>query len=225
MRQEGAKRVIREEDFALLQSCASEFNICLERGQIEKFYLYTKELLEWNKGINLVSFKTVKELIVCHYLDSLIPSTFIEEGGGLMDVGAGWGCPGIPLKILMPHNELVLVEAMRKKAAFLRNSVIKLCLEHVEVFHGRSEDICFRRKYERRIDTIITRAAISTRSILEVGRAVMSPKGRIILMKGRINEEDKREIGDFVRDGKRTMEMVYYRLPFIKHQRVLIIIF
>lgn len=96
-------------------------------------------MLEWNERSNLTRITSQEEILSKHVLDSLIPSRWLPEQGLMLDVGTGPGFPGIPLKILHPEIDLVLLEANRKKASFLTVLLSRLGLKNAWVLNGRWE--------------------------------------------------------------------------------------
>ena len=91
--------------------------------QCEIFEIYFDELIEWNKKINLISFKTENDLIYRHFCDSLYSVKAIKKvlpSGRLKaaDIGTDSGMPGIPVKIALPETDMTLVESITKKVRF-----------------------------------------------------------------------------------------------------------
>lgn len=119
-------------------------------SQVDKLEAYIQEVLEFNKGYNLMKAENADELAVNHILDSLaaVPAltSLIEalsagkasdasKAGALSiaDIGSGGGCPGIPLAIAFPNQHFTLVERMDKRCVFLESVVKKLGLTNVTV--------------------------------------------------------------------------------------------
>ncbi len=107
-------------------------------SQVDKLEAYIQEVLEFNKGYNLMKAENADELAVNHILDSLVavPAlTSLIEGRSLSiaDIGSGGGCPGIPLAIAFPNQHFTLVERMDKRCVFLESVVKKLGLTNVTV--------------------------------------------------------------------------------------------
>ena len=95
---------------------------------------------EWNPFASLVSPRDVGRLVDAHIVDSVSLAPVIVRQGGtvgtLLDIGSGGGFPALPLKLLLPGLDLVLVERSGRKAAFLRKVVAALNLSDVRVRHG-----------------------------------------------------------------------------------------
>jgi len=99
------------------------------------------ELLErWSRRHNLVRYRSRRELVERHLLDSLAAAPFLAENGRLLDVGSGAGLPGVPLLAARPAWAGVLLEPRLKRWAFLRLVVRELGLS-VEVDRARYQDL------------------------------------------------------------------------------------
>ena len=98
--------------------------------QVEQFFLYRQELLEWNARFNLTAITDPGDVLVKHFLDSLaLLSVYDREDARVLDIGAGAGFPGLPLKIVRPRWHVVLLEATGKKVTFLRHMIEVLAAE------------------------------------------------------------------------------------------------
>ena len=122
-------------------SSASALGVTVGEVESQYFMRYLNHLLEWNKTINLTAITKPKEIIVKHFIDSLLAliTTSFPKDGVVLDVGSGGGFPGIPLKIVKPDMRLVLVEPVRKKCSFLHSVIGLLKLHDVSTFNGTIE--------------------------------------------------------------------------------------
>jgi 16S rRNA (guanine527-N7)-methyltransferase len=119
---------------------AQALQIPLTDFHIEQFYVYLKELLEWNKKVNLTSITDTREILVKHFLDSLAVDRCLRAGR-LLDIGSGAGFPGLPLKILNPDRDVTLLEPNHKKVAFLHHLIGMLSLSGISVVSKRLEEL------------------------------------------------------------------------------------
>jgi len=121
---------------ALLERRASE----QERSRFER---YADLLLLWNRTHNLTGLRTVASIGRVLFLDSLLFRSMLLRDPGLrvVDIGAGPGIPGIPLRIVDPSIGLTLVESKRKPVSFLLSLIRELDLGDVVVCHGRAEEV------------------------------------------------------------------------------------
>src|SRR4030042_3077581 len=105
----------------LLIEGAKTFGIHLDEKSVEAFDLYLQALLKWNQKISLTAIRAEKGIVLKHFLDSLSAYPHLFAISSLLDIGSGAGFPGIPLKIVKPSLEVVLIDSVRQKAAFQRH--------------------------------------------------------------------------------------------------------
>jgi 16S rRNA (guanine527-N7)-methyltransferase len=169
----------------LLTATTAAWGLELTERQIDQFAAYAAELRAWNERVNLTAITDEREIITRHFLDSLrLALSWGDPPASLIDIGAGAGFPGVPLKILRPQMRLTLVESVGKKAAFLKHLSLTLGLEQVEVVAARAEDIGHAPQHRERYDLSVARAVADLRVLAEyllplcrVGGRVLAPKG------------------------------------------------
>ena len=98
-----------------------------------------------------------------------------------VDVGSGGGSPAIPLKLLRPDIQFVLVESKTRKGAFLREVVRHLELDNVEVESGRFEEVASRSEFGARADLVTARAIRLDDDFWTAASAVLRPGGHLLL--------------------------------------------
>ena len=125
---------------------ASALGLRLTDSQIGSFQAYYEELVDWNQKFNLTAITEYEQVQIRHFLDSLsclladeTRQALSRPGARAIDVGAGAGFPGIPLKLACPGTRLTLLEATGKKAAFLEHLVQRLDLHRVTTIHARAK--------------------------------------------------------------------------------------
>lgn len=168
-----------------LHTIAAAWGLPLTDAQLAQFARYRVELQRWNERVNLTAITDERGIVVRHFLDSLyIARSWGQEPDTLIDIGAGAGFPGIPLKILRPRLRLTLVESVAKKAEFLRQLIVTLDLHNVTVIVARAEQIG-RDPAHREQYAMVTARAVAELAILaeyclplcRVGGRVLAPKG------------------------------------------------
>jgi len=102
---------------------------------------YVSLLLQWNQSISLTTVTDPEEIVRFHFGESLFAASKVPiTNGRLADLGTGAGFPGLPLKMLIPSVDLLLIESNVKKAAFLAEVIRRLGLQGVQIFRGRMEE-------------------------------------------------------------------------------------
>ncbi len=154
----------------LLQKYAGQWlQLELGRDQMERYQLYYQELVDWNQRMNLTAITEYEAVQVRHFLDSLTLAapwlrgdaagqSFELSQAKLIDIGAGAGFPGLPLKILYPAIKLTLVESITKKTTFLRHVCAELGFQDVEIINARAEDLGQSPDYREQYDLATGRA-------------------------------------------------------------------
>jgi len=169
-----------------LKTGASKIGIELSPAQLEQFSIYYKELMEWNEKINLTSITSPKEVQIKHFLDSLSVTLALKQpidNQRFLDVGAGGGFPGLPLKIAFPAIKLVLLEATAKKATFLHHLTQRLWFDDVNILTGRAEEIAHQSQYRERFDIVLCRAVSRLPVLAELTLPFCAIGGHLIAQK------------------------------------------
>lgn len=140
----------------------------LTERQQEQFLLYLNYLIQENKKFNITAIVDFSTIVNDHFIDSLALSEKFDLKASrlLIDVGSGGGLPGIPLKILNPHLDVVLIEVNLKKANFLEEVATLLGLEHVEVCDQDWRS--FVRGYDKTPDIVVSRASLAVAELLRM---------------------------------------------------------
>ncbi len=127
----------------LLALCHTE-HVELTADQAQLCQRHVQLMLLWNRRTNLTRITQPEAIVFKHLLDSLLPVRWLPRRGRAIDVGSGAGFPGVPLKILCPDLDMVLLESHGKKVSFLKMLSAELGLEHLTVLQSRWEDLVAR---------------------------------------------------------------------------------
>jgi 16S rRNA (guanine527-N7)-methyltransferase len=163
---------------------AARFGILVTNQQADLMAAHGRELIEWNKRINLTAIIDPMEVAVKHFLDSLAGLPEIPPQARLLDLGSGGGFPGLPLKIMRPAQSMTLLDSVRKKVHFLKFVIRALQLQSVEVVYGRAESLEVGPDTPGGFDVITCRAVADLESLVSLAAPLLVPNGRLILYKG-----------------------------------------
>lgn len=155
----------------------------LSEQQVTQLCNFGDLLLEWNKRMNLTRIIKPKEVIVKHFIDSMVLAQFIS-GVTFADLGTGAGFPGVPLKILRPELEMVLMDSLKKRLNFLQVVIKTLNLQGIATVHARAEDFGRDTHYRGHFETVSSRAVARLPVLLEYALPVLKVNGLFLAPKG-----------------------------------------
>ena len=155
-----------------LEKDSEKLGISLDSTQLDKFRRYYHELGRWNSTMNLTTVTAWNDVVETHFLDSLsIAGALRSEtiaARNFVDIGAGAGFPGVPMKIAFPGLYGMLVDATARKVEFLRNLVTGLELTDMEVRHSRAETLAHCESVREVFDLVFARAVASMPVLAEI---------------------------------------------------------
>ena len=160
--------------------------------QANQFMKYYEMLIETNKVMNLTAITELDEVIIKHFIDSLLVAKKINVNNfdSLIDVGTGAGFPGIPIKIMFPEIRVVLLDSLNKRLKFLNNVIDELGLESIETVHGRAEDIARKEEFREQYDLCVSRAVANLSTLSEYCIPFIAKNGKFISYKSSISSEE-----------------------------------
>lgn len=199
----------------------------LERAALDRFAVYARALLEWNKRFNLTRITEYRDVYIKHFVDSVAALQIYEVRacGELLDVGSGAGFPGLALKIARPEMGIVLCDSLIKRVTFLEHATAMLSVS-AECVHGRAEDLARRGTgYRDRFPVVIARAVAPMPVLAEWCMPFVQPGGVFVAMKGRFAQDELREAAPAIMALKGEVSRVEpYTLPYAEGERELIVV-
>lgn len=172
-----------------LRTGAEALGLALDTAQIQQLLAYQGLIAKWTKVYNLTAVRNPEDMLTHHLLDSLaivaplqahLQSTFEPASKPkLLDVGSGAGLPGVVLAICCPGLQITCVDAVNKKAAFIRQVALALQLPNLHGLHARVESIT------TRFNIISARAFASLADFTTGSQAALAPGGVWLAMKGK----------------------------------------
>ncbi|GDY26388.1 ribosomal RNA small subunit methyltransferase G [Agarivorans sp. Toyoura001] len=198
-----------------LQGLLAQTNLQLTELQISQLVTLVEQLDKWNKAYNLTSVRDPMEMMVKHILDSLVVSPHLQ-GERFIDVGTGPGLPGLPLAIINPDKQFVLLDSLGKRITFIRQVSHLLKLENVTAVQCRVED------YQQNLefDGVISRAFASLQDMLSWCSHLPANSGKFYALKGLVPEQELENLPE----GLNLYSIESLSVPELEGQRHLVII-
>ena len=222
---------------AVIMDGAAKLGIEVSEEQAGLFSVHAREILLWNRRINLTAVTDPFEMAVKHYLDSIAAIPFIKPGASLLDVGSGAGFPGIPLKVMRPSLNMTLLEARRKRANFLKHVLRTLDMVDVSVRHQRLEKEAELISPENGFDVIVSRAFSNLESFAVQALPLLNPGGCLVAYKGARGDGLHSEVAELekfavegagekqiLQETRLHIDIKSFVLPWLEIERTLIII-
>jgi 16S rRNA (guanine527-N7)-methyltransferase len=183
----------------LKEACINE-GLEFDEIKYNQFIKYKDMVKEWNEKINLTAITEDSEIIKKHFIDSIKAFKFtpLKNAKRIIDVGTGAGFPGIPLKIVNPNIEVVLLDSLNKRVNFLNEVIKALGLKGITAVHGRAEDFARENNYRERFDAAVSRAVANMAVLSELCLPYVKVNGHFVALKGPAVEEE-------IKDGEKAV--------------------
>jgi 16S rRNA (guanine527-N7)-methyltransferase len=173
-----------------LKALLAKTTLQVSEQQAQLLIQYVELLHKWNKAYNLTSVRDPKQMLVKHIMDSLMVGEVLE-GNNFIDVGTGPGLPGIPLAILYPERNFVLLDSLGKRITFLRQVVFQLKLTNVQPVKARVEEY----NGEIPFDGVLSRAFSSLNDMVSwCSHLVTIEHGQFFALKGQYPTDELEQL-------------------------------
>jgi 16S rRNA (guanine527-N7)-methyltransferase len=182
-----------------LAALAPQLGLALGDTDRARLLAYMALIERWTKVYNLTAVRDPAEMFTHHLLDCLAVVRPLETGTDhlptplhVLDVGSGAGLPGVVLAILKPEWQVTCVDAVAKKATFIRQAAAELGLSNVRAAHGRVESPAT--FGGQRFGLITSRAFASLADFTQLTRPLLTPTGVWAAMKANLSDQERQEL-------------------------------
>jgi 16S rRNA (guanine527-N7)-methyltransferase len=199
--------------FEDLQELLDQTDLEVTLLQKQQLVQLVELLNKWNKAYNLTSVRDPKQMLVKHIMDSIVVSPYLI-GQRFIDVGTGPGLPGLPLAILNPDKQFVLLDSLGKRLRFIRQALLELGLKNVTTVQSRVEEY----QPEDKFDAVLSRAFASLHDMLYWCRHLPQEKGYFLALKGQYPTQEIAELDkqfEFI-------ESISLQVPKLEGERCLV---
>jgi 16S rRNA (guanine527-N7)-methyltransferase len=181
----------------LLALGIEDLGLKLSATNIADLELFLQEMGRWNQVHNLTAIEGEKDSIRLHLIDSIAVLPVLRQfltgpSPKIADLGSGGGLPAIPIAIVQPEWQLSLIEAIRKKTAFLQHVRGKLKLKNIEVLCERVEDAAVQQPGQ--FDAVISRAFTNLARFLDLSLPFLKPDGLVFAMKAKRADDEMKDV-------------------------------
>lgn len=181
----------------LLALGIEDLGLKLSATNIADLELFLQEMGRWNRVHNLTAIEGEKDSIRLHLIDSIAVLPVLRQfltgpSPKIADLGSGGGLPAIPIAIVQPEWQLSLIEAIRKKTAFLQHVRGKLKLKNIEVLCERVEDAAVQQPGQ--FDAVISRAFTNLARFLDLSLPFLKPDGLVFAMKAKRADDEMKDV-------------------------------
>ena len=157
----------------------------LYRDNYKTIRQYVDILVSRGVDWGLIGPREIGRLWERHILNSIALESLIPEGCRVADVGSGAGLPGIPLAILRPDLEMILIEPMLRRSNFLTEAIDELGLDdRVSVVRGRAEDA------DLHVDVVVSRAVAKLATLINWTADLIVDSGSLLALKGQSADDE-----------------------------------
>lgn len=175
----------------LLRRGLHRLGLRLDPAQRRALDIYRSELLRWGSHVNLTGLRSDEAIVREGFLRSLAYRVAFEPAPGTkaMDIGSGAGFPGLVLKICFPEIDMLLIEAARRRATFLRSLIRRLGVAGVRCLQVRAEELRGDAAHRGSYHVAFARAVGPLPGVVSLAEPFLRDGGRLILQAGRKTEE------------------------------------
>lgn len=167
---------------------AKRAGVALAPDVLARLEIYYRLLETWNRKINLTGLnlsEATPETIDRLLMEPLVAARHVPAGAKkMLDVGSGGGSPAIPMALVLPSIQLLMVESKTRKSVFLREAIRALTLAGADVASSRFEELLARPDLHESHDLVTIRAVRTESRVLSGLQAFVRPRGLIFLFRG-----------------------------------------
>lgn len=203
-------------DINIIKNKLENLNLQPTQEQLSKLYFFYELLIEKNKVMNLTGITEYEEVIDKHFVDSvsIIKAIDLNKKIRVIDLGTGAGFPGIPLKIMFPNIEIVLVDSLNKRIKFLEEVVEQLQLTDISCIHSRAEDLAQNKEYREQFDLCVSRAVANLSTLCEYCIPFVKVGGNFVSYKSGVIQEELEQAKYAISTlGGELSEVINFTLP------------
>lgn len=199
----------------------AESGITITTEMAEKLVRLCDFMVEYNKNVNLTSITEFEEVVVKHFVDSVLPFFMVDipQGSSFIDVGTGAGFPALPLLVVRPDLKGTLCDSLNKRCVYLELACKEIGVK-AEIIHARSEELG--RKNRECFDFATARAVAAMPVLSEYCVPFVRVGGSFIALKS-VNEDIESASGVIAKLGGKIELIKDYTIPNGDSRRLVVV--
>lgn len=176
----------------LLEDSLENFDLSISSKKMDQFIKFYEILIEKNKVMNLTGITELNEVIIKHFVDSLSIVKIMDMNSidTMIDMGTGAGFPGVPIKIMFPEINVLLMDSLNKRIKFLREASDYCGLQKIDFVHGRAEELGKNKNYREKFDLCVSRAVADLSVLSEYCMPFVKVGGNFVCYKSANSNEE-----------------------------------
>jgi 16S rRNA (guanine527-N7)-methyltransferase len=175
------QHTLENELLAVLKSSLKNCDLVVSESQQQQLIHYVLLMHKWNKTYNLTSVRDPQQMVIKHIVDSIVVAPFLDKTH-YIDVGTGPGLPGIPLAIMCPDKQFILLDSLGKRVRFMKQVAYELKIDNIDPVQSRVENYVAKVK----IDGVLSRAFASLKDMLHWCQHLVDSHGVFLALKGQL---------------------------------------
>jgi 16S rRNA (guanine527-N7)-methyltransferase len=179
------QHTLENELLTVLQNCLKKCELIVTEEQQLQLIRYVLMMHKWNKAYNLTSVREPRQMVIKHIVDSIVVAPFLDKVH-YIDVGTGPGLPGIPLAIMCPDKQFLLLDSLGKRVRFMKQVAYELKIDNIQPIQSRVEDF----KPDVEIDGVLSRAFASLKDMLHWCQHLVDSHGVFLALKGQLTTQE-----------------------------------
>ena len=168
-----------------LKSSLKNCELVVTEEQQQQLIRFVLMMHKWNKAYNLTSVRDPQQMVIKHIVDSIVVAPFLDKIH-YIDVGTGPGLPGIPLAIMCPDKQFILLDSLGKRVRFMKQVAYELKIDNIQPVQSRVEDFI----PNVQIDGVLSRAFASLKDMLHWCQHLVDSHGVFLALKGQLPTDE-----------------------------------
>jgi len=183
------QHLLENELLIVLKSSLKNTELVVTQEQQQQLIRFVLLMHKWNKAYNLTSVRDPQQMVIKHIVDSIVVAPFLDKIH-YIDVGTGPGLPGIPLAIMCPEKEFILLDSLGKRVRFMKQVAYELKIHNINPVQSRVEDFI----PEVKIDGVLSRAFASLKDMLHWCQHLVDSHGVFVALKGQLPTDELEQL-------------------------------